>query len=176
MISERIRGKKLRAASLLEMIEKMEKAKDGKYDPDTLEEVAKKITNVAFVDQGYQRVLPYGRVNEPFEMAELLRRLNDAIDVLYSLDDSYYRDYIFNSSTYSQDDLKKIGFTEEWIEETARKLEQFRHIMYGDNVDWDELAVLMMRDAAYNLREDNLRLEEFNRDLWTEKRKADSKK
>ena len=166
MITDRIRGKSISAAGVLSLIENM--SKNDEYDSGTLEAIGKKITEKSFITGSApgMQIFDQFRVNEPFECVELLRKLNQAINLFYELEDeSYYMDYIFNAGTYSTDDLRKFGITKDWCTETARKLEQIRNTLYGDNVDWDELSVLMMRNAAYALREDNQRLEDRNRSL-----------
>jgi hypothetical protein len=95
------------------------------------------------------------------------------IKTLYKLSDTgYYLDYIFNAGTSINEDVKRLGMTDEWLMELADKFEALRSVLYGNSVDWDNVSILLMRNAAYTTREDNLRLEDRNRTLEAELRQV----
>ena len=79
-------------------------------------------------------------VNEPVECVMVLKKLNQAIDLMYELSDSaYYLDHIWNASTMQKDDLKEIGADEDYFDGVANKLEQLRCILFGRNLNFKEL-------------------------------------
>lgn len=77
-------------------------------------------------------------VNDPLECVLLLGRLNEAIDTLCALQDEYYTNYIWNSSTRVDDALKKEGFNEELFYDMECKLSKLREILMGDSMNWEE--------------------------------------
>ena len=79
-------------------------------------------------------------VNDKFKCVALLQDLNDTINTLYKLSDTaHYLDYIFNSSTITNDKLKEEGFDEDYFLQIAYKFEYLRSIIFGDTFDWNEL-------------------------------------
>lgn len=174
MTTGRLFGKKLNANSVLNIIQRMYEKED--LDPGTLDKVAERLSKAAYfgdMPSGNQTLKAYV-VNEPVEVAELLWKLNEAIDLLSSLTDSYYRTYIFNMEG-CEDTLDKIGVTEEWALDTASKLEKYRSYMYGTCLDWDSLAVNLTRCAAQEAREEcKIQHDQINR-LRYEDRKTKGK-
>ena len=173
MISDRLRKRQLRASSVLEVIESMQSKSE--YNAETLETLAKKLDAMAFIGgvMPGEELMEKWQINEPFEVAELLNDLNHMIKTLYKLSDTgYYLDYIFNAGTSINEDVKRLGMTDEWLMELADKFEALRSVLYGNSVDWDNVSILLMRNAAYSTREDNLRLEDRNRTLEAELRQV----
>lgn len=166
MITDNIRGKNLRAHNMLSLIEHMEKS--GKYDMETLEYIARKVSATAFIEQSNpgSNLLSNYSVNEPFEVALLLQDLNHLINTLSKLSDSdYYLDYIFNGGTAINEGVQALGITEDYLMGLEDKFSKLRSLLYGDRLDWDEVGIALMQNAAYSLNEDNKRLEDWNRKL-----------
>ena len=164
MISDNLRGKQITASGILRRIDKMLDSDKG-YDPDTLNAVASEISKQAYCGNR-ECMLDVDMVNEPIEVAQLLEELNTTISTINKLSDSrYYMEYIFNASMPQQEQLKELGITEEWLNQVEEKLEKLRVVLFGHNLDWDNLAIDLMRGAALATREDNVRLEEYNRRL-----------
>jgi hypothetical protein len=167
MISDNLRGKQITASGIIRRIDKMLDSDKG-YDPDTLNAVASEISKQAYCGNR-ECMLDVDMVNEPIEVAQLLEELNTTISTICKLSDSrYYMEYIFNASRPQQEQLKELGITEEWLNQVEEKLEKLRVVLFGHNLDWDNLAIDLMRGAALATREDNLRLEEYNRRLQRE--------
>ena len=78
-------------------------------------------------------------VNEPLECVLLLGRLNEAISLLLSLQDSYYTEYIWNASSLHNEQLKAAGLDSDFFSEVEDKLRTLRSILMGDSLDFDEL-------------------------------------
>lgn len=173
MISDRVRGKAVGAGHILNMISRMMRD-ETKYDPETLNALAKKIEQCAFIGNERTTMMNYQMVNEPFEVAQLLADLNTTISTLWQMsDDDYYLDYIFNAGSAQNEMVKELGIDENWFEETAEKLEKLRVVLFGNNLNWDNLARDFMRCAAWATREENLRLEDYNKQLERKAEKAD---
>lgn len=86
-------------------------------------------------------------VNDPTECVILLKKINDAVHTLYTLSDTdYYLDNIWNAGTDTTKQLADVGITEEWLMETAEKLEQIRTILFGTSLDFDELYKTLYDD------------------------------
>ena len=166
MTTERVRFKDVRAGRLLDVIEEMQGKEE--FDSGTLEAVAQRIDKMAFLEANApgSQLLRQWQVNEPFEVADLLQRLNETISTFCMLSDTnYYLDYIFNAGTAINEGVEKLGITEEWLSDIAEKLKALRSLLYGDCINWNEMSVTLMRNAAYATREDNRRLEDRNRTL-----------
>lgn len=86
-------------------------------------------------------------VNDPLECVMLLGRLNEAINTFAALQDDYYTDYIWNSNTAQNDQLKQNGFSENWFSEVGDKLSLLRGILMGNNYNWSEAYDNMYRVA-----------------------------
>lgn len=78
-------------------------------------------------------------VNNPIECVLLLGRLNEAISLLLSLQDSYYTEYIWNASSLHNEQLKKAGLDDDFFGDVEDKLRTLRSILMGDSLDFDEL-------------------------------------
>ena len=176
MITDRVRFKNLRAGRVLEVLERMQYSDEKKYDSETIEAIAQKIDKMAFIDDGTTgtNLLSQWEVNEPFEVADLLNHMNHLINTLYRMSDSdYYFDYIFNAGMAINKGVAELGITEEWLMELADKFEKLRSLLYGDCIDWNEMSITLMRNAAYSLREDNNRLEDRNKSLEYKQREIE---
>ena len=168
MTSDRVREKTVGSAHILNVINRMMRD-ENKYDPETLNALAKKVEQYAFFGNQRTTMMNYQMVNEPFEVAQLLADLNTTISTLWQMsDDDYYLNYIFNAGSTQNEMIKELGIDENWFTETAEKLDKLRVVLFGNNLDWDNLARDFMQCAAWATREENLRLEEYNRRLQRE--------
>lgn len=108
----------------------------------------------------------FSMVNEPYECVMLLENINELISTLSRLtDERYYMDYIFNRSNITEEHLKDIGITEEYISDTLFKFEKLRIALFGDCIDWRGLVVHELRVVAEKEREDNKQKEDYIRKL-----------
>lgn len=108
----------------------------------------------------------FSEVNEPYECVMLLERINRMISTLYELSDTeYYLDYIFNSSTITQEHLGEIGISEDFFTQTAKKIEKLRSALYGECIDWQDLVEYELRLIATSERELNKQNEDYIRKL-----------
>lgn len=153
----------IKARRILNKIERMQESEE--FDYNTLEEVAKAIDKMTFVDE-CKGLLDVWGPNDIFEVACLLKDLNKLIDVLSKISDSgYYLDYIFNSSVYISEEVKKLGFTDEYLKDLMAKFEKLRSLLYGDCLDWNKISTGAIESAMYILKEENERLENRNNKL-----------
>jgi hypothetical protein len=105
-------------------------------------------------------------VNEPYECVMLLERMNNLISTLSQLtDEGYYMDYIFNRGTLTEELLKDIGITEEYISNTLDKFEKLRIALFGDCIDWEGLVQQELRAVAKSEREQNKWNDDYIRKL-----------
>jgi len=90
-------------------------------------------------------------VNDKYECALLLKKLNDMIETLSELQDDYYTDYIFNANADQKERLENEGFTEEWFLEIEDRFTRLRSILYGDTISWKKLYLDIAEDVMKNL-------------------------
>lgn len=108
----------------------------------------------------------FSMVNEPFECVMLLERINELINTLSQLtDEGYYMDYIFNRGTITEELLKEIGITEDYINNTLDKFEKLRIALFGDCIDWKGLVEYELKMIATEERERNRWQEKYIRQL-----------
>lgn len=85
--------------------------------------------------------------NKPLECVLLIGRLNEAINLLLSLQDDYYTDYIWNASSTQAEQLRVAGFEPKFFSDIEDKLRTLRSILIGDSLDFDELYRQLYDDA-----------------------------
>lgn len=85
--------------------------------------------------------------NKPLECVLLIGRLNEAINLLLSLQDDYYTDYIWNASSTQAEQLRAAGFEPKFFSDIEDKLRTLRSILIGDSLDFDELYRQLYDDA-----------------------------
>ena len=168
MVSFEAKRREINAGRLLGILDDMQ---NNGMDVETLQMVGKKVTEMAFNREVSKcdGVLESNIVNEPYRVAMLLKRLNEAISTFACLSDTgYYLGYIFNLGKTARDELEEKGFTEDYFCEIQERLEQLRSILFGDCLNFDNLADMMIVEAAQGLQDHNERLEDWNRKLQYE--------
>lgn len=177
MLTEKARLARVHAGSVLRMIDRMQSDDKKNYDLDTLNDISAKVERLAEIPTRIKTGHTLGEVNDPYECVKLIKGLNQAIDLMWCLSDSaHYLDYIWNAGTDQDEHLKDAGITEEWIDETACKLETLRMILVGCNLNYAETVNRAMEEVADALYESNQRLEEWNRRLDYDNRKLKEEK
>lgn len=176
MLTEKARLARVNAGSVLRIIERMQGSDEQSYDLQTLNDVAQKVERLVEIPTRLKTEQTLGEVNSPYECVKLIRGLNQAIDLMWTLQDTnHYLEYIWNAGSDQTEDLEKAGITEEWLDDTVRKLETIRMILVGHNLNYDELANRAMEEVADSLYESNQRLEDWNRKLDYKLRKTEGK-
>lgn len=85
--------------------------------------------------------------NKPLECILLLGKLNEAINLLLSLQDDYYTDYIWNASSTQAEQLREAGLNPEFFSDIEDKLRTLRSILIGESLNFEELYRQLYDDA-----------------------------
>lgn len=90
----------------------------------------------------------FPETNQLVECLHVLGELNRAINFFSEMTDPYYKDYIFNASTTHKKWMEE--FPEEWFYEVEDKLNKFRALLFGDNVNWDKFHSDAAMDVLFH--------------------------
>ena len=85
--------------------------------------------------------------NKPLECTLLLGKLNEAINLLLSLQDDYYTDYIWNASSTQAEQLRAAGLEPKFFSDIEDKLRTLRSILIGESLNFEELYRQLYDDA-----------------------------
>jgi uncharacterized protein YjiS (DUF1127 family) len=105
----------------------------------------------------------------------LLEKLNELISTLSYLSDKKYMDYILNAGALTDELLKDVGITEEYLNNTLDKFEKLRIALFGDCIDWQGLVQQELRAVAKSERARNKQNEDYIRKLQYEIRQLEGK-